>query len=136
VTRASLREYAALPRERYRTLGRREKRRLLDELVAVTKMHRKAAIRLLRRAPAVDAPLPADVVAQITRWKPEIIQLLNERHPRWRRAWGKPGPGHVGRPAKPRRQTLSPWPDSIPGLGCREARAYAPCNLCGTGSWV
>ena len=51
MTRASLREYAARQRERYRTLSRPEKRRLLDEIVAVTKMHRKAAIRLLRRAP-------------------------------------------------------------------------------------
>jgi hypothetical protein len=52
VTRASLREYAARQRERYRTLSSREgKRRLLDEMVAVTKMHRKAVIRLLRRAP-------------------------------------------------------------------------------------
>jgi hypothetical protein len=52
VTRASPREYAARPRERYRTLrSRDDKRRLLDEMVAVTKMHRKAVIRLLRRAP-------------------------------------------------------------------------------------
>lgn len=52
MTRASLREYAARQRERYRTLSSREdKRRLLDEIVAVTKMHRKAIIRLLRRAP-------------------------------------------------------------------------------------
>jgi hypothetical protein len=52
VTRASLREYAARQRERYRTLSNRDdKRRLLDEMVAVTKMHRKAIIRLLRRPP-------------------------------------------------------------------------------------
>ena len=51
MTRASLREYAARQRERYRTLSRPEKRRLLDEIVAVTKIHRKAAIRLLRRGP-------------------------------------------------------------------------------------
>jgi len=52
VTRASVREYAARQRERYRTLrSRLEKRRLLDEMVAVTKMHRKAVIRLLRRDP-------------------------------------------------------------------------------------
>jgi hypothetical protein len=51
VTRASLREYAARQRERYHTLTRRDdKRQLLDEMVAVTKMHRKAVIRLLRRA--------------------------------------------------------------------------------------
>src|SRR5690349_24882556 len=51
VTRASLREYAAVQRERYRQATRAEKRQLLDEVVAVTGMHRKAAIRLLRRAP-------------------------------------------------------------------------------------
>jgi hypothetical protein len=51
VTRASLREYATVQRERYRQATRAEKRRLLDEVVAVTGIHRKAAIRLLRRAP-------------------------------------------------------------------------------------
>jgi hypothetical protein len=51
VTRASLREYAAVQRERYQHATRAEKHRLLDETVAVTGMHRKAAIRLLRRAP-------------------------------------------------------------------------------------
>jgi hypothetical protein len=51
VTRASLREYAAVQRERYLGAPRAEKHRLLDEVVAVTGIHRKAAIRLLRRAP-------------------------------------------------------------------------------------
>jgi hypothetical protein len=51
VTRASLREYAAVQRERYRQATRAEKRQLLDEVVAVTGIHRKAAIRLLRRLP-------------------------------------------------------------------------------------
>lgn len=51
MTRASLREYAAVQRERYRQAPRAEKRQLLDEIVAVTGIHRKAAIRLLRRAP-------------------------------------------------------------------------------------
>ena len=51
VTRASLREYAAKQRERYQGATRAEKHRLLDEIVAVTGIHRKAAIRLLRRAP-------------------------------------------------------------------------------------
>jgi hypothetical protein len=51
VTRASLREYAAKQRERYQGATRAEKHRLLDEVVAVTGLHRKAAIRLLRRAP-------------------------------------------------------------------------------------
>ena len=56
MTRASLREYAAVQRERYRAAPRAEKRRLLDEVVAVTGMHRKAAIRLLRRTPRERRP--------------------------------------------------------------------------------
>ncbi len=58
VTRKSLREYAAVQRERYQHAATRaEKRKLLDEIVAVTGIHRKAAIRLLRRAPrAPSAP--------------------------------------------------------------------------------
>ena len=51
MTRASLREYAAVQRLRYLQATRSEKRQLLDEVVAVTGIHRKAAIRLLRRAP-------------------------------------------------------------------------------------
>jgi hypothetical protein len=38
-------------RPRYQQATRAEKRRLLDEVVAVTGIHRQAAIRLLRRAP-------------------------------------------------------------------------------------
>ena len=45
MTRASLREYAAVQRERYQHAPRAEKHRLLDEIVAVTGIHRKAAIR-------------------------------------------------------------------------------------------
>jgi hypothetical protein len=51
VTRTSLREYAAVQRERDQRANRADKHRLLDEMVAVTGMHRKAAIRLLRRPP-------------------------------------------------------------------------------------
>ncbi len=51
MTRASVREYAAVQRERYQQASRADKHRLLDEMVAVTGMHRKAAIRLLRRVP-------------------------------------------------------------------------------------
>ena len=51
MTRASLREYAAVQRLRYQQATRGEKHQLLDEVVAVTGLHRKAAIRLLRRAP-------------------------------------------------------------------------------------
>jgi hypothetical protein len=58
VTRASLREYAAVQRERYQQANRREKHQLLDEIVAVTGIHRKAAIRLLRRQPRAAARPP------------------------------------------------------------------------------
>ena len=58
MTRASLREYAAVQRERYQQANRADKHRLLDELVAVTGLHRKAAIRLLRRPPRSGPPLP------------------------------------------------------------------------------
>lgn len=51
MTRASLREYAAIQRARYQQATRAEKHRLLDEVVRVTGIHRKAAIRLLRRPP-------------------------------------------------------------------------------------
>jgi len=51
VTRASLREYAVKQRERYQGASRAEKHRLLDEIVAVTGLHRNAVIRLLRRTP-------------------------------------------------------------------------------------
>jgi hypothetical protein len=52
-----LREYAARQRERYEQADRTQKRQLLDEIVAVTHMHRKAAIRLLRRPQRI-APFP------------------------------------------------------------------------------
>lgn len=56
MTRASRREYAGRQRERYaRAVTRPEKRAILDEVVAVAQIHRKAAVRLLRRA----APAPA-----------------------------------------------------------------------------
>src|SRR6266446_7111164 len=51
VTRPSLREYAAVQRERYLAATRAEKGTLLSEVVTVTGLHRRAAIRLLRRPP-------------------------------------------------------------------------------------
>ena len=39
MTRASLREYAAVQRERSQQASRADKHRLLDEMVAVTGMH-------------------------------------------------------------------------------------------------
>src|SRR5262249_25911125 len=51
VTRVRLREYAAVQRLRYQQATRAEKHQLLDEIVAVTGLHRKAAIRLLGGRP-------------------------------------------------------------------------------------
>lgn len=41
------RAYLGVMRERYEEAGRKERRQLLDEMVAVTKMHRKSVLRLL-----------------------------------------------------------------------------------------
>jgi hypothetical protein len=71
VTRASLREYAAVQRERYQAAAsRRQKRQLLDEIVAVTGIHRKAAIRLLRRAPRT--PTAASRPGRPREYGPEV----------------------------------------------------------------
>ena len=71
MTPLSLREYAVRQRERYRQLTRRaDKRALLDEIVAVTKLHRKAVIRLLRRAPSRPASYPRG--GRPRRYGPEV----------------------------------------------------------------
>ena len=70
MTRASLREYAAVQRERYQHATRAEKHRLLDETVAVTGLHRKAAIRLLRRAP--DLPTRRSRAGRPRRYGPPV----------------------------------------------------------------
>ncbi|MDP3912013.1 MAG: transposase family protein [Gemmatimonadales bacterium] len=70
MTRASLREYAAVQRERYLRATRAEKRQLLDEVVAVAHIHRKAAIRLLRRAPR--APRTASRAGRPRYYGPDI----------------------------------------------------------------
>jgi len=55
VTRPSLRGYAAVQRERYLAATRVETGQLLDVVVAATGLHRKAAIRPIRRAPRAPA---------------------------------------------------------------------------------
>jgi hypothetical protein len=98
VTRAGLREYAAVQRERYLSAPRARKGQLLDEVVAVSGLHRKAAIRLLRRplrppggrprsgrprvyGPAVAAA--AQLLSEATghigphRWHPLLPELLD-----------------------------------------------------------
>jgi hypothetical protein len=71
VTPLSLREYAVRQRERDRQLTHRaDKRALLSEIVAVTKRHRKAVIRLLRRRPPVPAGYPRG--GRPRRYGPEV----------------------------------------------------------------
>ena len=72
MTRASLREYAAVQRERYLRATRPEKRQLLDEVVAVAGMHRKAAIRLLRRGPR--APTGSSRAGRPRVYGPEVAR--------------------------------------------------------------
>jgi hypothetical protein len=93
-----LREYAAVQRERYLRAPRAEKRELLDEVVAVSGLHRKAAIRLLHRPPRPPGHRPragrprvygpaVAVVAQVLseatghigphRWHPLLPELLD-----------------------------------------------------------
>ncbi|MBI2172251.1 MAG: transposase family protein, partial [Chloroflexi bacterium] len=47
MNRESIREYAGRQRERYAKANKKEKSKILDEVVAVTGYHRKAAVRLL-----------------------------------------------------------------------------------------
>lgn len=51
MTRTSIHEYVASQRPRYLAASRQEKHRLLDEVVAVTGYHRKAALRRLHQPP-------------------------------------------------------------------------------------
>lgn len=53
MTRGGMKEYLDAIRPRYRSAGRREKGRILDEAVCVTGQHRKALIRSLRSQPSV-----------------------------------------------------------------------------------
>ncbi len=50
MTRGSIREYTEAVRLRYLWASKKEKGKILDEFTQVTRLHRKAAIRLLRRA--------------------------------------------------------------------------------------
>ena len=62
MTRPSLREYAAVQRERYLAATRAEKGALLDEVVAVTGLHGKAATSFPRVPHTFsDTPNPRDL---------------------------------------------------------------------------
>lgn len=56
---ATRKELINAVRQRYGNTGHAEKRRLLDEFVALTGYHRKHAIRVLGRAPGASAPPPS-----------------------------------------------------------------------------
>lgn len=51
MTAGSIKEYATAMRKRYLAASKKEKSKLLSEFCAVTRYHRKAAVRLLRRPP-------------------------------------------------------------------------------------
>jgi hypothetical protein len=93
-----LREYAAVQRARYLRAPRAEQHELLNEVVAVTGLHRKAAIRLLRRPPCPSRSRPragrprqygpagaaaAQLLSEATghigppRWHPFLSELLD-----------------------------------------------------------
>jgi hypothetical protein len=50
MTRGSIREYTEAVRLRYLWASKKEKGKILDEFTQVARLHRKAAIRLLRQA--------------------------------------------------------------------------------------
>ena len=70
MTRASIREYLTTQRKRYGVLSRGERQALLDEIVAVTGYHRKAAIRALREVPR--RPASGRRVGRPRRYGPEV----------------------------------------------------------------
>lgn len=67
------REYLARMRERYERAGRDAKRGLLDEVCEVTGYHRKAVIRLLRRAPPLGVRRPR---GRRVEYGPDVVAAL------------------------------------------------------------
>jgi hypothetical protein len=106
VTRASVREYAAVQRERYLRAPRAEKHRRLNEVVAVTGRHRKAAIRLLRRP--LRPPTSRPRSGRPRRYGPAVAaaaQLLSE-------ATGDIGPHRWHKPSGARASCASAPPST------------------------
>ncbi|WP_322796066.1 transposase family protein [Tepidiforma sp.] len=73
MTRVTLEEYAAAVRPRYERARKQEKGRILDEFCETTGLHRKAAIRLLRRR---QRPGPARKAGRPVRYGPEVTEAL------------------------------------------------------------
>ena len=72
MTRQSVREYAWSVRPRYQAAGKKAKKAILDEFCASTRMHRKAAIRLLNKAERPRARNPG----RPRRYGPEVLAPL------------------------------------------------------------
>lgn len=72
MTRVTVHEYAASLAPRYRTAGRAEKGRILEEFCKTTGMHRKAAIRLLGGV----KPLKAGRKPRQRKYGPEVSEAL------------------------------------------------------------
>jgi len=141
VTRASGREYAAAPGTRYQQATRAENHRRVDAIVAVTGLPRKAALRLLRRAPRPrPSPGPGGrareygpeiAAAAAVRWPacgrtgahrlPPFVPELLERLPQWgppsrRRQAPAPGQPPHARPA------AGAHPRPVPAAGATTTR--------------
>lgn len=72
MTRLARQEYAAALSARYQGAGKQERGRMLDEFCRTTGLHRKAAIRLLRRAPIRSARRRG----RPRRYGPEVVPML------------------------------------------------------------
>ena len=75
VSARAKREYVQAIYQRYRQAARPEKRRILDEFCAVTRYHRKAAIRVLT-GPAPGAARPAP--RRAATYPPAVIEALRQ----------------------------------------------------------
>lgn len=157
MTRLARQEYAAALRARYHAATKHERGRLLDEFCRTTDCHRKAAIRLLRRAPARRAgrrgrPRRAglDLVPMLTRlWDlsdrpcskllaplvPTLIAAL-ERHgelhlsPEGRAALHPLSPATIDRLLGPVRRRLGRQPRRPPSAGS-SLKAQVPLRTFG-----
>jgi len=74
VSRRSVQEYATSVRRRYRAGNREAKRRILDEFCQATRMHRKAAIRLLNQGEGLS--LSKEKRGRPQKDSPEVVAAL------------------------------------------------------------
>jgi hypothetical protein len=78
ISMGARREVVSVVAERYRSAGRREKGRILDELTAVTGWHRKHAVRALRAKPPTQA---AETVPRKRRYNAAIRDAVKPARP-------------------------------------------------------